>query len=336
MNEPNPSPETDTPEMLDAEFDAAWEAAMPRFTRIADLPGLKINLRHPETKAILPPHEGLAGTLDEWAQIQSVPDREACLFETALDLVGQDLPPWAIANVLTHLRHPDEAFDVLQKAPEPESGGEDCARHCAAYARALLSLARHEVGLEWAKAAAAADPESTDYQVLLADALSLAGRDEDAQPLYAGALASSPAAAEVMSSEVETMFATIFSRESGAVPSPIFALEIGNMLSDEEQAAQFWAFAEAEYYDSPHFRMQHAYRLLEGGNIAESIAKLAALVREMPWLREASFNLLELLNHVDPSGERVLKDLRKEVASTIAENGWTKDGLRLLQIEITE
>ena len=114
--------------------------------------------------------------------------------------------------------------------------------------------------------------------------------------------------------------------------SPFFALEVAGSLEDPEQAAQFWKLAEAEFYDSPHFRMEHAYHLSATGQVMEAFAKLAALVGEMPWLREAQINLLQLFNHLDPGAGQLMPDLRRQVEAKIQEEGWTTDGLRMIEI----
>jgi hypothetical protein len=103
-------------------------------------------------------------------------------------------------------------------------------------------------------------------------------------------------------------------------------------VEDPEQAAQFWNLAEAEFYDSPHFRMQHAYRLLATGLTREAFAKLAALVGEMPWLREAQMNLLRLYEHLDPEGGKLMPELRRQVELKIREEGWTTDGMHVIEV----
>jgi hypothetical protein len=82
--------------------------------------------------------------------------------------------------------------------------------------------------------------------------------------------------------------------------------------------------------------MQHAYRLVAGGLAMEGFAKLAALVNEMPWLREAQINLLQLFRHLDPNGTRLLPELRQKVEQTIRDQNWTTDGMQVIQIPTGE
>jgi hypothetical protein len=130
------------------------------------------------------------------------------------------------------------------------------------------------------------------------------------------------------------MFGRVFALETGAVPSPFFALDIAATLEDPAQAAQFWKLGEAEFYDSPRFRMHHAHDLAAKGQVREAFAKLAALVGEMPWLREAQINLLQLFRHLDPDGGTLMPELRQQVEQTIQENGWTSEGMTRLSIPV--
>ena len=116
------------------------------------------------------------------------------------------------------------------------------------------------------------------------------------------------------------------------VCSPVMAFQIGQSLSDPRQAAEFWGLAETEFYDSPHFRMMHAYYLAEQGDRERFFAKLAALVMDMPWVKEANLNLLEFMKQVDPSGQNVLPELRAEIEERIQENGWTLQGMHRMEL----
>lgn len=105
------------------------------------------------------------------------------------------------------------------------------------------------------------------------------------------------------------------------------ALELGRDLSDPAQRAAFWARAEDEFYDSPHFRVMHAYYLMEQKEQARFFAKLAALVKEMPWVKEANINLLRYMEHIDPTGQEVMPDFQAEIRERIRANGWTVAGM---------
>jgi hypothetical protein len=65
----------------------------------------------------------------------------ALFFRVILETRGIDsLHIWAVSNVLTACRRPQEAFERLQSSELSETGSEYYARHCGAYARALIPL----------------------------------------------------------------------------------------------------------------------------------------------------------------------------------------------------
>ncbi len=53
--------------------------------------------------------------------------------------------------------------------------------------------------------------------------------------------------------DVATMFAELFSLETGIISSPVMAIAIGEKFSNDSQSKAFWQLAETEFYDSPFF-----------------------------------------------------------------------------------
>ena len=147
-------------------------------------------------------------------------------------------------------------------------------------------------------------------------------------------MASAPKSEAPRHAAVDAMFSNLFARETGVLCSPVFAIELGGRLRDSGQAEEFWGRAELEFYDGPYFRMHHAYHLIRTGKVRHAFAKLAALVQEMPWLREASINLLRLFEHLDPAGDKLVPDLRERVRETVRKNGWTPEGMHVMDIPL--
>jgi tetratricopeptide (TPR) repeat protein len=320
---------------LTTQFDADWHSAVRRFAIVSGygVSGFQFNLRHPQTREILPPHLGIAPYFEDWKQIRTEWDRRVMFFRLILDTQGiENLHVWAAANILTACRSPQEALELLQKAELTEAGSQYYARHCGAYARVLVPLNHPVEALQWAQTAAAADPDDARLSLILADALRLNQQYEAANTIYSHLQATAPPPSEEASDPISELFSRLFALETGAVPSPLFALDVATSLEDPEQAGRFWQLAEAEFYDSPHFRMHHAYRLASIGQLHEAFAKLAALVGEMPWLREPHINLLELFTHLDPEGETLLPDLRRQVEAKIHEEGWTTERMQKIEI----
>jgi hypothetical protein len=321
---------------LGARFDEEWYRAVRRFAIVTGygVDGFEFNLRHPETREIMPPHLGIAPYFEDWKQIRTPWDRMDLFFRLILDTQGiENFHPWAVANVMTACRQVEQAYEMLQGTELTEAGTKYYARHCGAFARTLIPLNHPSEALEWAQAADAADSGNARLRLLLADALHFNGRCEEATAIYSGLMATAAPTPDEAPDPIGDLFSRLFALETGTVPSPFFALDVVGSLEDPEQAAQFWKLAEAEFYDSPHFRMQHAYRLAAVGQTREAFAKLAALVGEMPWLREAQINLLHVFTHLDPNGGKLMPDLRRQVEAKIREEGWTTEGMRMIEIQ---
>jgi len=315
-------------------FDAEFHRAVRRFGVVTGYgDSFTLNLRNPETHEPMAPHLGITPYFEAWKQIRSPWDRIELFFRYFLESRGaEQFHAWAVANVLTAIRLPNEALEMLQKADLPQPDSQYHALHCGAFARALIPLNRSQEALTWAQGAAAADPEDARLRLLLADALRCDGQCEEASALYSGLMAAAEPAPAEAPDPIADVFSRLFALETGAVSSPFFALDIVGSLQDPEQAAQFWKLAEAEFYDSPHFRMQHAYHLVAAGQTREAFAKLAALVGEMPWLREAQINLLQLFKHFDPEGGTLKPELRRQVEARIRQEGWTTEGMQMIEI----
>lgn len=320
---------------LPARFDADWFRAVRRFAILSGygVDGFEFNLRDPDTGELVAPHLGIAPYFEDWKQIHSPWDRMDLFYRVILSTRGvENFHVWALANLFTAGRRPLEALEMLEGAELTPADSEYHARHCGAFARALIPLHRPDEALQWAEAATTADPSDPRLQILLADALRLSGQSDAATAIYSALMATAEPAPDEAPDPIADVFARLFALETGAVSSPFFALDVAASLEDPAQAAEFWTLGGAEFYDSPHFRMQHAYRLVALGQGLEGFAKLAALVNEMPWLREAHVNLLQLFRHLDPEGTKLLPELRQKVEKTIADAGWTTEGLQQVQI----
>src|SRR5262245_16285435 len=104
---------------LQAEFDDDWYKAVQRFAKVAGFGSFSLNVKHPQTRQPITPHEGLGGTFEDWQKIQSPWDRRSLLFLTILETVGKSMKAWQIANILTSDRRPNNALELLQKSGQP-------------------------------------------------------------------------------------------------------------------------------------------------------------------------------------------------------------------------
>lgn len=311
------------------QFDFAWRDAQERFGKLTGVGTVELTFRHPETGAALKPHEGLNGTFEDWRAVRSVWDRQLLLLDLLLNNAQRVLKPWHIANGLVAIRQPDRAETFIRDTSAPDAPDE-LAMYCEAYARALQYSQKPKEAVEWARKAYEATPDNLTIRLRLADVLFMTGECDEANKLYSEMMQNLPVAPST-DVHIQTMFTELFSVITGAAPSPILAIEIGEKLADPTQSAEFWQLAEAEFYNSPYFRMHHAYHLAKQGDVPRAIAKLGALVQELPWLREAHINFDRMLDAIDPSGSK-MPELRQLVRQRIQENGWTTDGMRKIDL----
>lgn len=321
-----PSHPPTTPE--EQAFNEAWFRALRRFAAIAGINGLSFNLHHPETKEILAPHAGVAGTFDAWKQIETPSEKERLLLSEILGFVSQAIKPWHVANMMTALRRPKEAFAHLEANPPANGTGQDYAEYCAACARVFMSFELAEKALEWATKAANAAPNDKKIQCVLADAMRLNKDFEGSSRIYSALLKAGKRSQLNPTGAVEEMIAEVFSRETGSVPSPLFAIEIGQHLGNQEQASMFWQLIETEFHDSHYLRLHHAYYLLDRHQTAQALAKLISIVKEFNWSQEAILNLEILFKQVDPSATKIYPELQRQVREVIRSKGWTTEGMK--------
>ena len=310
-------------------FDDDWYLCVSKFKCIVGFKSLNLNLKHPKTQKSTSPHEYIPDIYCEWKNIKSPWDRQSLLFSVIYDLVGKYMKPWQVANYFIANRSPFEAFKILQETSS-EDLGEDFPQHCAALAKSLCSLTYYEESLVWAEKAYQLEHSTPRFGTILADAYFLVDRTEEASKIYQSRISLVPPSP---SDSISEMFLETFSIEQGVIPSPIFAIQIGQQLSDPKQSDEFWKLAEVEFYYSPYFRSHHAYYLASKGKIKECLAKLVALVQEMPWLQEASLNLKYMFDYFNQRGDRIMPDFQEGLSQQILDRCWTSEGMFILQLQ---
>lgn len=309
-------------------FNTEWGECISIFKYIAGLKSLNIDLKHPMTNQIMTAYEQFPGVYQQWLEIRSPWDRRSLLFSVIYDLIGEYMKPWQVANYLTADRNPLEALTILEENI-PDNSDENYLSHCASLAKSLCSLTYYEESLKWIKKAYEAEPNNPHFENILADAYFLTGYNDKASQIYKSRVSMVPPSP---SDSISKMFLVTFSIKQGVIPSPTFAIQFGHLLSNPKQSDEFWNLAETEFYYSPYFRSHHAYYLASKGQIKECLAKLIALLQEMPWLQEASLNLMYIFEYFNLRGERIMPDFQKSLSEKILNRGWTNHELFILQI----
>ncbi|MGF1485816.1 MAG: tetratricopeptide repeat protein, partial [Prochloraceae cyanobacterium] len=304
-----------------AQFDLEWQNALTRFATITAMESLNFNLQHPETRQAAPPHEALPDIFKEWQEIDSPWDRRRVFFEVIYQIIGKHLRTWQIINLLIAIRRPLDALNLVEQATLENIEAQEVGFYYAALAETFFALTYYEQALEYAQKAHQAQPNNSYFEILLADAFSANDRCDEANAIYTKRMNS---LTPPENNSISRMFSDLFARETGVVHSPIFAMTVGKSLSDPTQAEEFWQLAENEFYHSPYFRMHHAYHLTSVGKAEQGLAKLVALVQEMPWLREANLNLIQYFDSFNATlGKQIMPELEAEIRQRIKEKGWT-------------
>jgi tetratricopeptide (TPR) repeat protein len=242
------------------------------------------------------------------------------LFSVLDDLLGDTLAPWQRAERLIEDRRPLEALEALGAGRGSTSVPD--ARVCAASARALTCLERFDDALEHARQGLAIAPQDRRLRILAADARHLRGEFDEAHAVYRAVMSE----VRLRDASPRTIFELLFAFESGVLRSPVVALGAATRMPE------LWSSIEDEFYWSPHVRAHHAYQLARGGESMRAFAKLVALIREMPWLAEATLNCMQLLEALDPGGTTGLcPEDREHMERAIQDNGWSMAKLHPLE-----
>jgi len=316
---------------LRRQFDEEWRHSLELFAIVTGLGEFSLNLKHPETGQPMEPHAGLAGSFSDWKEIHAAYERRRLFLELIYEAMWERLSAWQAANYLSAVRHPDTALEVLEEEGEP-TDQDELGGYAAARARALLGLTRYADALVWANKAVIAEPDNHRFHVLRADALHTTGECEEAHGLYSRMMEKASRTSLDHPGAVRMMFQRVFALDTGVCPSPMLAIDLADSLGSPEQSQEFWTLAETEFYDSPYFRMHHAYALAKQDAMDHSFVKLAALVQEMPWIREASLNLDLYFRELDPSGKEIMPELQTALRQRILENGWTVEGMHVIEL----
>src|SRR5260221_10374836 len=170
LGQSDPQSSKSSSAILAQQFDKDWFNAVKRFGIVAGFGAFRFDVRDPNTREIINPHEGLAGTFDDWQQIKSPWDRQLHLFELLLDTMNKSMKLWQIANVLTAIRLPNRAVALLQENALPTPDSDDYTQVCSAFSKGFIGLQDGENALIWAQKAAEAKPDNAHLQVVLADA----------------------------------------------------------------------------------------------------------------------------------------------------------------------
>jgi hypothetical protein len=296
-------------------------------SRYLQQPGVALDIMFRDDQGQPMPYaDALPGVFTQWLGIQTPWDRRSLIYREALDrMVSQNLQLWQWAERYLEARYPNEALQELESSGMPAEGQAD---YCATYAKALNILGRYREAEAMARQGLTFDSSHKRCKIQLADALHLSGQTEAGHHLYNEILYQA-ISQPTLGQEEPLSFEQRVGFDGNILHSPVFAINLLEHSPDATEAA--WQWAEDEFYWSPYFRCQHAYHLLDQGEGLRAFAKLLALVKEMPWVKEAALNTLTILEQIDPGGQKgIAPQERQWLSELIATNQWKLEGMNSL------
>ena len=192
-------------------------------------------------------------------------------------------------------------------------------------ARVMIALDEPEQAVGWADRKPWPRRDRV-REALLADAMHLSGQEHEAHAIYARLCAALPGGLGSLLGQGRQGFDALLSQASGAIPSPVFAISLLEAIADRPYVQRWWDMAEAEFYDSPYFRLMHAHHLDRQGQQARGLTKLLVLVQEMPRVKAAAEDLHSALETLDPSGSGFDPRLRESLRERARKCGWKVGG----------
>ncbi|MGV3598317.1 MAG: hypothetical protein ACO1PI_10655 [Bacteroidota bacterium] len=278
-----------------------------------------------DTKDMFDPSHELwnkyADIYKQWLTIESGWDRRTLLykfFDTIVTLEEE----WEIAERFLVDRYADKALPFVEKGLTNLKGKDEFVKSqtYTTASRVYLALRNTDKALEMGEKAITELKNHNAAWAAYADALHCKSKHLEAHEIYS-LLLKEHTDSGIESTRIEFILGTW-----GAVNSPIFALEF---LADYELTHGLWEWASTEYYYSPHFRMEHAFRLLNSGEQSKAIVKVLVLSQEMPWYKDAVLNAHNML--IQSKLSLKMGDEITRLEKIIKDNNWSLSDLKYVR-----
>ena len=251
-----------------------------------------------------------------WQTVKSIADRRGIIYTIFDGLFGNNLPLWNVMERFVDDRRAEHAKKLSDL--EYSEADSQSADYWSALAKTNFVLTKYAEAEANALKALHIDENHKRAKINLADIYHFTNKSKEAHDLYNEILS------EHMPKDTPTSLHMYkIWGYNGIINSPIYASSW--LKEDKNVTDEHWDWAGEEFYYSPHFRSQHAYRLIENKDYLKGFVKLLNITKEMPWFREAVFNSYDLIDQLN-YGE-VMKDEKNRLKSIIDNNNWTRDNL---------
>ncbi|NSL85830.1 tetratricopeptide repeat protein [Chitinophaga sp. Mgbs1] len=265
------------------------EEVLRTIPRYISMPGaaVDIRVRHRKTNKIISFAIAYPDQFNTWKTVKSVADRRGIIYSLLDEQLGPQLQLWQIMERFNDDRNSQKALELALQYMDATV--EEQPDFNTAMARTYFLLTQFEQAEQYCLKAQKLDPGHIRTKRIYADILHCTGRHEQAHRLYEEILNAKLTRDQQLSLSVQQLLGF----DGDYINSPVYAFSwLSNM---EDTSEEIWDWANDEFYYSPYFRAQHAYRLIERQEHLRGLAKLLSLVEEMPWYKEAVVNCFHLI-----------------------------------------
>lgn len=275
---------------------------------------ISMDLKHPETQKPMMFSDSFPQEFKEWCEIQSSYDKKSVVFKALDTYFWNSLPLWKVLDRLIEDRRIDQALDIVKDYNPPENEKDD---YYLTVAKLFIIKKEYDKAEHFLKKISKQDNKKIN--LMYVDFYYDTNNHKDLHRIgdrLSKSIKYNP------SKDINKIFDELFSKVKGGFRSVYLAVIFGKSLTEIKSRKRFWELAEEEFYWSPTFRKEHAYVLIKEGEALKAFAKLLALVKEMPWDKEAALNSMEFMKSLSFEGEEKIW-----LENLIKENNWTTEGM---------
>ncbi|WP_111683971.1 tetratricopeptide repeat protein [Winogradskyella tangerina] len=264
----------------DTEFTVDFNDALIRYM---GYPGGEIEYTFKDKKGrVIPPSHAFEGAYNEWKNIQSVWDKRSVIFSALDDIYLSKMTKSQIIERFVIDRYPEKAL-MFHNEFVKDDNLED-PDYLAALAKCYFFLNKLDESVDFANKALAKEKDHKKAQIILADALHLQSKHDEAHQIYEAVIKNSKLSSW---GKDEINVIEIIDFNNDILHSSVYAV---GLLSNEQTDEITWDRAAEEFYHCPYFRSQHAFWLLNKGESLRGMAKLLTCAQEFPWFKDAVIN----------------------------------------------
>lgn len=278
---------------------------------------ISMDLKHPETQKPLMFADSFPEEFIEWCEIKSLYDKKSIVFKVLDTYFWNSLPLWKVLDRLIEDRRIEQSSDIIENYNNPPEDEKD--NYYFVLAKYYLIKKEYDKVKEYLDKIDTKNINNKKLNLMYIDFYYETNNHTELHKIsdrFSKSIKPEP------SKNIDDIFEKLFSKVKGEYRSVYLAVIFGKSLPEGKVNNRFWELAEEEFYWSPTFRKEHAYVLIKKGDTVKAFAKLLALVKEMPWDKEAALNSMSIMNALNLEGEEKIW-----LQNLIKDNKWTTNSM---------